>query len=205
MPLLRLDPGVLYQKFIGESESQLRQALAQAEAMAPIILWIDEIEKAFASASSSTADGGLSKRMFGTLLTWMQDHRHPIFIIATANDISSLPPELMRKGRFDEVFFIDVPSPAARKRILEIHLARRKRNPADFDLDGLVDITDQFTGAELEQVVVSGLFNAFTEKVDLSSDHLADAIRETRPLAILMAEDIQHLRNWASDRCVDAD
>ncbi len=205
MPLLRLDPGVLYQKFIGESESQLRQALAQAEAMAPIILWIDEIEKAFASASSSTADGGLSKRMFGTLLTWMQDHRHPIFIIATANDISSLPPELMRKGRFDEVFFIDVPSPAARKRILEIHLARRKRDPNDFDLDRLVDITDQFTGAELEQAVVSGLFNAFTEKVDLCSDHLADAIRETRPLAILMAEDIQHLRNWASDRCVDAD
>jgi SpoVK/Ycf46/Vps4 family AAA+-type ATPase len=177
----------------------------QAEAMAPIILWIDEIEKAFASASSSTADGGLSKRMFGTLLTWMQDHRHPIFIIATANDISSLPPELMRKGRFDEVFFIDVPTPAARKRILEIHLTRRKRDPNDFDLDSLVDITEQFTGSELEQVVVSGLFNAFTEKVDLSSQHLAAAIQETRPLAVLMAEDIQQIRDWAANRCVSAD
>ena len=205
MPLLRLDPGVLYQKFIGESESQLRQALAQAEAMAPIILWIDEIEKAFASASSSTADGGLSKRMFGTLLTWMQDHRHPIFIIATANDISSLPPELMRKGRFDEVFFIDVPTPAARKRILEIHLARRRKNPKDFDLDQLVDITKDFTGSELEQVIVSGMFQAFTEKADLTEKHLAAAIRETRPLAVLMAEDIHRLRAWAAERCVSAD
>ena len=141
MPLLRLDPGVLYQKFIGESESQLRQALAQAEAMAPLVLWIDEIEKAFASATSSAADGGLSKRMFGSLLTWMQDHRHPIFIIATANDISALPPELMRKGRFDEVFFIDVPKEDARRRILEIHLRRRKRNPENFNLEALVEIT----------------------------------------------------------------
>lgn len=205
MPLLRLDPGVLYQKFIGESESQLRQALEQAEAMAPIVLWIDEIEKAFASASSSAADGGLSKRMFGTLLTWMQDHRHPIFIIATANDISALPPELMRKGRFDEVFFIDVPGAEARRRILEIHLNRRKRNPEDFDLDRLVEITRDFTGSELEQVVVSGLFNAFTEKTALTDQHLTDAIQETRPLAVLMAEDIAGIRDWARDRCVSAD
>jgi SpoVK/Ycf46/Vps4 family AAA+-type ATPase len=205
MPLLRLDPGVLYQKFIGESESQLRQALAQAEAMAPLILWIDEIEKAFASATSSAADGGLSKRMFGTLLTWMQDHRHPIFIIATANDISALPPELMRKGRFDEVFFIDVPKEDARRRILEIHLRRRRRNPEDFNLDALVEITREFTGSELEQVIVSGLFNAFTEKTELNDKHLLDAIKKTRPLAVLMAEDIDHLRSWAENRCVSAD
>ncbi len=205
MPLLRLDPGVLYQKFIGESESQLRQALAQAEAMAPLVLWIDEIEKAFASATSSAADGGLSKRMFGTLLTWMQDHRHPIFIIATANDISALPPELMRKGRFDEVFFIDVPKEDARRRILEIHLSRRKRNPENFNLEALVEITQDFTGAELEQVVVSSLFNAFTEKTELTDKHLIEAIRETRPLAVLMAEDIAHIRSWSENRCVSAD
>ncbi|MDA0921425.1 MAG: AAA family ATPase [Planctomycetota bacterium] len=120
MPLLRLDPGVLYQKFIGESESQLRQALLQAESMAPVVLWIDEIEKAFASASGDSSDGGLSQRMFGTLLSWMQDHRHPIFIVATANDISALPPELMRKGRFDEVFFVDLPSEAARGSLIYV-------------------------------------------------------------------------------------
>jgi AAA+ superfamily predicted ATPase len=205
MPLLRLDPGVLYQKFIGESESQLRQALAQAEAMAPLILWIDEIEKAFASATSSAADGGLSKRMFGTLLTWMQDHRHPIFIIATANDISALPPELMRKGRFDEVFFIDVPKEDARRRILEIHLRRRRCNPEDFNLDALVEITRNFTGSELEQVIVSALFSAFTGKTELNDTHLINAIQETRPLAILMAEDIAHIRNWSENRCVSAD
>ena len=122
IPLLRLDPGVLYQKFVGESENQLRQAIRQAEAMAPVILWIDEIEKAFASASSASADGGLSQRMFGTLLSWMQDHQEPIFMVATANDISNLPPELMRKGRFDEVFFIDLPDPSARREIFSIHL-----------------------------------------------------------------------------------
>ena len=135
----------------------------------------------------------------------MQDHRHPIFIIATANDISALPPELMRKGRFDEVFFIDVPKEDARRRILEIHLSRRKRNPADFNLDALVEITREFTGSELEQVIVSGLFNAFTEKTELADKHLIDAIKETRPLAVLMAEDIAHIRSWSENRCVSAD
>src|SRR5262245_38190580 len=134
LPLLRMDPGVLYQKFIGESENRLREALAQAEAMAPVILWVDEIEKAFASASSESADGGLSQRMFGTLLTWMQDQRSPIFMVATANNIAALPPELMRKGRFDEVFFVDLPCPQVRQDILAIHLKRRKRDPNQFAL-----------------------------------------------------------------------
>jgi SpoVK/Ycf46/Vps4 family AAA+-type ATPase len=205
MPLLRLDPGVLYQKFIGESESQLRQALSQAEAMAPAILWIDEIEKAFASASAASADGGLSKRMFGTLLSWMQDHRHPIFIVATANDISALPPELMRKGRFDEVFFIDLPDREARARILEIHLRRRNRDPDGFDLDKLGEAAEGFTGSELEQAVVSGLFKAFTERKELDNEHVLTEIAKTRPLSTLMAEDIAHLRGWAEGRCVPAD
>ncbi|MEX0703809.1 MAG: AAA family ATPase [Planctomycetales bacterium] len=205
MPLLRLDPGVLYQKFIGESESQLRQALRQAEAMAPAVLWIDEIEKAFASASAASADGGLSKRMFGTLLSWMQDHRHPIFIIATANDIAALPPELMRKGRFDEVFFVDLPVAAARREIFAIHLRRRKRDPARFDLARLAETAEGFTGSEIEQAIVSALFSAFAEDAELANGHVEAALRETRPLHVLMAERIAELRAWAADRCVPAD
>lgn len=205
MPLLRLDPGVLYQKFIGESEGQLRQALAQAEAMAPCVLWIDEIEKAFASASAASADGGLSKRMFGTLLSWMQDHRHPIFIIATANDIAALPPELMRKGRFDEVFFIDLPPPDVRAEILGIHLRRRRRDPSAFKLADLAIAAEGFSGSELEQVVVSGLFNAFSRGSELQDAHLLEEIRKTRPLSVLNAEKVASLRQWAMHRCVPAD
>jgi len=205
MPLLRLDPGVLYQKYIGESESQLRKALSQAEAMAPAILWIDEIEKAFASASESSSDGGLSKRMFGTLLSWMQDHRHPIFMIATANDVSALPPELMRKGRFDEVFFIDLPSRAVRLEVLAIHLRKRNRDPHKFDLSALADATEGFSGAELEQVVISGLFEAFSQKSELADQHLVAAICATKPLSALAGEQVESLRNWAGGRCVDAD
>ncbi len=205
MPLLRLDPGNLYQKFVGETESQLRQALRQAESMAPVILWIDEIEKAFASASASSADGGLSQRMFGTLLSWMQDHRHPIFIVATANDISALPPELMRKGRFDEVFFVDLPNPQSRERILRIHLTRRKQQPERFNLKQLAQITDQFSGSELEQAIISGLFYAFQQDRPLKDEDLEQAIQETRPLATLTSEKIFNLREWAKNRCVSAD
>jgi SpoVK/Ycf46/Vps4 family AAA+-type ATPase len=205
MPLLRLDPGVLYQKFIGESESRLRQALKQAEAMAPAVLWVDEIEKAFASASSESADGGLSKRMFGTLLSWMQDHRHPIFIIATANDVSALPPELMRKGRFDEVFFVDLPSCQTRAEILAIHLRRRGREPKNFDLDSLAQTAGDFSGSELEQAVTAALFRAFSENKELSTEHLLAEIKQTRPLAVLSREQVHQLRTWAAERCVLAD
>ena len=158
MPLVRMDPGVLYQKFVGETEARLREALQQAEAMAPVVFWIDEIEKAFASASSESADGGLSQRMFGTLLTWMQDHRQPIFLIATANDIERLPPELMRKGRFDEIFFVDLPGAEQREAIFTIHLRKRGRDKAAFDMPRLTAATENFTGAEIEQAVVSGLY-----------------------------------------------
>jgi AAA+ superfamily predicted ATPase len=205
MPLLRLDPGVLYQKYIGESESRLRQALSQAEAMSPVVLWIDEIEKAFASASADSADGGLSQRMFGTLLTWMQDHRHPIFLVATANDVSQLPPELMRKGRFDEMFFVNLPNDEARKRIWSIHLSRRQRNPLAFDLDGLAQATEGFSGAELEQLVRAGLYRAFSTQTELCDEHLYAEARATNPLAVVMPERIARLRAWAEERCVSAD
>ena len=205
MPLLRLDPGMLYQKFVGESENQLRQAIQQAEAMAPAILWIDEIEKAFASASATSADGGLSQRMFGTLLSWMQDHREQIFIVATANDISALPPELMRKGRFDEVFFIDLPASDARRQIFRIHLQRRGRDPERFRLDELADASEALTGAEIEESIKGGLFEAYSENRELNTEDILKAIAETCPLSLLMSERIESLRKWAANRCIPAD
>ncbi len=205
MPLLRMDPGVLYQKFVGESENRLREALDQAEAMAPAVLWIDEIEKAFASAASESADGGLSQRMFGTLLSWMQDHRSPVFITATANKIEALPPELMRKGRFDEIFFVDLPEADVRRQILAIHLARRKRAPEHFDLEALAEATAGFSGAELEQMVLSALYAAFAEEAELTDAHLLAEARATQPLAVVMGERVEYLRSWAEGRCVPAD
>lgn len=205
MPLMRMDPGVLYQKFIGESEARLREALQQAESMAPIVLWIDEIEKAFASASSDSADGGLSQRMFGTLLTWMQDHRCPIFLIATANNLSQLPPELMRKGRFDEIFFVDLPGEEERASIFSIHLRKRNRNPADFELARLAVAAEGLSGAEIEQAVVTGLFAAFSSKATFATDHVLAAIEATRPLSVVMREHVENLRAWAKGRCVMAD
>jgi AAA+ superfamily predicted ATPase len=205
LPLLRLDPGVLYQKFVGETENRLRESLGQAEKTAPIVLWIDEIEKAFASAAAESADGGLSQRMFGTLLSWMQDHRSPIFMVATANNIAALPPELMRKGRFDEVFFVDLPIAESRRKVLEIHLLRRKRKPADFALDELTILTAGFSGAEIEQLVVSAMYRAFAEGVELSDSHIRDEAKSTRPLSVLMHERVVALRQWAEGRCVPAD
>ncbi|NBB95860.1 MAG: AAA family ATPase [Planctomycetes bacterium] len=206
MPLLRMSVGALYDKYVGESEKHLRQAFQVAEVMAPCVLWIDEIEKAFASSSAGTdADGGLSKRMFGQLLTWMQDHEQPVFIVATANDIQALPPELMRKGRFDEIFFVDLPGPEARRRILDIHLAKRKRDPRAFDLDALTAVCDGFSGAEIEQAVVSALYTAFSDGTDLTNDHLLSELNTTQPLSVTMAEKVAALRNWARDRCVCAD
>jgi len=205
MPLMRMDPGVLYQKFIGESEARLREALHQAESMAPAVLWIDEIEKAFASASSDSADGGLSQRMFGTLLSWMQDHRHPIFLIATANNLAQLPPELMRKGRFDEIFFVDLPGPDEREAIFAIHLRKRRRDKKQFDIARLVAASEGFAGAEIEQAVVSGLYAAYAEKSECTSEHILAAMQATQPLSVVMREHVERLRAWAQGRCVMAD
>ena len=205
MPLLRMDPGVLYQKYIGESEARLREALRQAESMSPVVLWIDEIEKAFASASSDSADGGLSQRMFGTLLSWMQDHGAPIFLIATANNLSQLPPELMRKGRFDEIFFVDLPGPREREAVFAIHLKKRNRNKANFDLPRLIAASDGLSGAEIEQAVISGLYAAFADKVECTTEHILAAIQATQPLSVVMREHVERLRAWAKNRCVMAD
>lgn len=206
-PLLRLDAGALYDRYIGESERRLRDSLRQAEAMAPVILWIDEIEKAFAASSGagSGVDGGLSKRMFGTLLTWMQEHRRPVFLIATANDISALPPELLRKGRFDEIFFIDLPDDDAREQILRIHLTKRNRNPADFDLPRLVATSCGYSGAEIEQAIAAALVEAWHARAPLTTGGIDNAFRQSPPLSVTMAEPLNALRQWSKGRCVPAD
>jgi hypothetical protein len=204
-PLLRLDAGNLYDRFIGESEKRLRDALHQAERMAPVVVWVDEIEKGFASAASHNLDGGLSQRMFGTLLTWMQEHVAPVFLVATANDIAALPPELMRKGRFDEIFFVDLPGLEARAAIISVHLAKRKRDPAQFDLEALVEASAGYSGAEIEQAIISALHNAYAAKQQLTTDHVLRAMWGSRPLSVTMAERIGELRRWAEGRCVPAD
>ncbi len=204
-PLLRLDPGVLYDRYIGESERRMREAFAQAEAMAPIVLWIDEIEKGFASAGESGNDGGLSRRMFGSLLTWMQEHSSPVFLVATANDVQSLPPELLRKGRFDEIFFVDLPGEAARAAIFRTHLARRKQEPERFDMPTLVAAADGYSGAEIEQAILSGMHAAFNTQKKLKTEHIVDALRGSPPLSVIMAERIAALRHWAASRCVPAE
>ncbi|MEL7238614.1 MAG: AAA family ATPase, partial [Planctomycetota bacterium] len=204
-PLLRMDVGALYDKYIGQSERQLREALRQAEMMSPCILWIDEIEKAFAGAASQSTDGGLSRRMFGALLTWMQEHREPVFLIATANDVSALPPELLRKGRFDEIFFVDLPDAAAREMIFGIHLRKRERKLDSFDLRKLAKEADGFSGAEIEQAIVSGLYAAYADRREMTQDDIVKALRTSPPLSVTRREHIEELRAWAKDRCVPAD
>jgi len=204
-PLLRLDPSVLYNSYIGQSEKNLRKALKQTEFMAPVILWIDEIEKAFAGASSQSSDGGLSRRMFGSLLTWMQEHKTPVFVIATANDIEALPPELLRKGRFDEIFFVGLPKEQARGMIFEIHLKKRKRDPKDFDIDLLVKKSNGFSGAEIEQAILSALHKAFAHKSDITTEMIVEVLQTSPPLSVTMREKIDYLYEWAEGRCVPAD
>ena len=204
-PLLRMDPSVLYDKFIGESERKLRDALAQAEAMAPIILWIDEIEKGFAGAAAKSTDGGLSQRMFGTLLTWMQEHRAPVFMIATANNIDALPAELLRKGRFDEIFFVDLPSGEAREAIFKVHLRKRDFDPGKFRLDDLAAAAQGFTGSEIEQAVVSALHESFSTGVKMNTDLVLSAVKTTKPLCVTMKEYVSRIRQWARERCVPVD
>lgn len=205
MPLMRMDVGALYDKYIGESERRLRETLRQAEAMAPIVLWIDEIEKAFASAASRSTDGGLSQRMFGTLLTWMQERAGQVFTIATANDIEALPPELLRKGRFDEIFFVDLPTLDARAQIVAIHLKKRGRQPGQFELATLAQASEGFSGAEIEQAIVAAMHTAFTDHTEVATRHILEALAASPPISVTMAERIAALRAWAAGRCVMAD
>ncbi len=202
VPLLRLDFGTLYDKYHGETEKNLRAALASAEQLAPCVLWIDEIEKGLASGGE---DGGVSRRVLGYLLTWMAERKSSVFIVATANQVHELPAELLRKGRFDEIFFVDLPSPDARVELLRLHLARRQLNPNDFTLPALAAASNGFSGAEIEQAIVSGLYAAHADNRLLDTELLMQEIRSTRPLSVLMAEQVQALREWARERTVPAD
>jgi len=203
-PLYRMDPSTLFNSYVGQSERNLRQALKEIEAMAPAILWIDEIEKGFASAASQSTDGGLSKRMFGTLLTWMQEHREPVFVIATANDIEALPPELLRKGRFDEIFFVGLPGVSARKEIFGIHLTKRKRDAAKFNLDLLAAESEGYSGAEIEQAVVSAMHESFADKAEVTTEKIVAALKNSPPLSVTMREKMAELCAWSQGRCVEA-
>jgi AAA+ superfamily predicted ATPase len=202
VPLLRLDFGVLYNKYYGETERNLRKAFETAEVMSPCVLWMDEIEKGVAVQND---DDGLSRRMLGTFLTWMSERKKPVFVVATANDIVRLPPELVRKGRFDEIFFVDLPSPQNRRDILRIHLSKRSLAPTQFDLDALIEATKGFSGSEIEQAVVSAMYTARAQKHDLTQEDLLAEIHQTRPLSVVMAEKVQETRDWASSRTVPCD
>ncbi|WP_286979157.1 AAA family ATPase [Pseudomonas sp.] len=202
MPLLRLDIAALYNKFFGETERNLRDALKLAEQMSPCVLWVDEIEKGLATGDN---DGGVSLRVLGTLLTWMAERTAPVFMVATANAIDQLAPELMRKGRFDEVFFVDLPNSARREQIFSIHLQRRELAATDFDLVALAAASAGFSGAEIEQVIVSALYMAQAQQRAVDQALLVQAIQATAPLSVVMAEQITALRDWARGRTVSAD
>ncbi len=202
LPLLRLDLASLYNKYHGESERNLRQSLKTADTMAPCVLWVDEIEKGVATSDS---DEGTSKRMLGTLLNWLAERKQPVFLVATANDISALPPELMRKGRLDEIFFVDLPDHAVRQDIFRIHLQKREQPAEQFDLEQLASHSEGFSGAEIEQAVVSGLYQAYAREEALANEHILQALASTHPLSHTMAEQVQALREWGRSRAVAAD
>jgi hypothetical protein len=200
LPLLKLDAGRLYEKYVGESEKNFRRATRLAEAMAPVVLWIDEMEKAFASGTSADADGGLSQRLFASFLTWLQEKQEGVFVVGAANDLDRLPPELLRKGRFDEIFFVDLPSPAERETIFSIHLRFRKQEPAQFDLPTLARESEGFSGAEVEQAVIAALYRALHAKEPLTTERVVEALRATVPLSASRREDIERIREKAKGR-----
>lgn len=202
LPLLRLDSGSLFNKYIGETEKNFRRAMEVAERMSPVILWIDELEKAFATGGGE--DGGVAQRVLGTFLSWMQDRKGDVFIVATANDVTRLPAEFLRKGRFDEIFFVDLPDAEARRAIFEIHLRKRGKDPAIVQLDEVVQATNGFSGAEIEQVIVAALYTAFAEKRDLDTSLVLHEIAHTKPLSHTMAERVSAIRDWARERTVSA-
>jgi SpoVK/Ycf46/Vps4 family AAA+-type ATPase len=202
LPLLKLDPSNLYNKYIGESEGNFKRAMKAAERMAPVVLWIDELEKAFATGGSE--DGGVSQRILGSFLTWMQDRRGDVFVVATANEIDRLPPEFLRKGRFDEIFFVDLPDAETRAEVFRIHLEHRSHDPATFDLQALAAATEGFSGSEIEQVVVSTLYTAFSNHQAVDTEALLVEAKGTVPLSVTMGEKVQAIRAWAQGRTVRA-
>ncbi len=201
LPLYRIDISQLYSKYIGETEQNLRKALAIVDKLSPICLWFDEIEKGFA-ASSGDIDGGVSQRILGTFLTWMQERKSNCFIAATANEIYRLPPEFLRKGRFDEMFFVDLPDLKLREAVFNIHLRKRGLNPDDFDCKLLAESSEGFNGAEIEQAIISALYRATSEKQNISTEHIREEIKSTKPLSVVKSEEIEALREWAKERTI---
>ncbi|MFT7133965.1 MAG: SpoVK/Ycf46/Vps4 family AAA+-type ATPase, partial [Cyclobacteriaceae bacterium] len=201
VPLLRLDFGTLYNKYFGETEKNMREAISLAEVMSPCVLWLDELEK---GVSSGDQDNGTSQRLLATLLTWMAENKKPVFIVATANNIEALPPELIRKGRLDEIFFVDLPDAVVREQIFHIHLAKRNIDSDGMGVDELAQLSEGFSGAEIEQVVVSALYRAHAEQGSVSKLDMMNEIQRTQPLSVVMSESVDRLRLWAKDRTVMA-
>lgn len=204
-PLLRMDIGRLFSKMVGETELNVRRALATAETVAPVVLWIDEIEKGLSGVKSSSAsDAGTTSRLFGTIITWLQEKQAPVFVVATANEIEELPPEILRKGRFDEIFFVDLPSEAERREIFRIHLRKRGRDPERFDLAYLAQLSEGYSGAEIEQAIMEALYQVYGLKEDIETADIVLALKQQVPLSRTMREAIQNRRLWAATRTVNA-
>ncbi len=206
LPLVKFDTAAIFDKYIGETEKRIQKVFRVAEGLAPCVFWIDELEKIFAGSGpdSASVDAGVSSRILAAFLSWMQDRKAPVFVAATCNNVSALPPELIRKGRFDELFFVDLPNHAERKQIFAIHLKRRKRNPAEFDLDQVAAAARGYSGAEIEAAVQTALYAAFSSKQTVSTLGLLDALKATVPLSVTRSEEIEELRTWASQRAVPA-
>jgi len=204
LPLVKFDTAAIYDKYIGETEKRIQKVFRVAEGLSPCVLWIDELEKVFAGSGpdSASADAGVSSRLLASFLCWMQDRKAPVFVAATCNNVSALPPELIRKGRFDELFFVDLPNTAERKQIFAIQLTKRKRKPEDYDLDRIAEAAKGFSGAEIESAVQGAMYAAFSHKQELSSEDLLTALSSTVPLSVTRAEEIVSLRDWAKDRAV---
>ncbi|MBN2020706.1 MAG: AAA family ATPase [Sedimentisphaerales bacterium] len=202
LPLLRFDVGKVFGSLVGSSEQNIRRAIKVAESVAPVVFWIDEIDKAFRGSrgSGASTDSGTSARVFGAFLTWLSEKNKPVFVVATANDVSMLPPELLRKGRFDEIFFVDLPAFVERRAILDIHLKKRRIDPASFDMDALARACSGYSGAEIEEAIISSMFDAFYEKQPITTQRLLESIGQTVPLSKTMSEEVDGLRKWAEGR-----
>jgi SpoVK/Ycf46/Vps4 family AAA+-type ATPase len=206
LPLVKFDTAAIYDKYIGETEKRIRKVFDVAEGLAPCVLWIDELEKIFAGSGpdSASSDAGVSARLLASFLSWMQDRKAPVFVAATCNNVTALPPELIRKGRFDELFFVDLPNQAERTQIFSIQLTKRKRNPAAFDLEAVGAAAKGYSGAEIDAAVQGALYAAFSEKKNLTTQFLMNALTQTVPLSVTRGEEIQGLREWARVRAVPA-
>jgi SpoVK/Ycf46/Vps4 family AAA+-type ATPase len=206
LPLVKFDTAAVFDKYIGETEKRIQKVFQVAEGLAPCVLWIDELEKVFAGSGpdSASSDAGTASRLLGAFLSWMQDRKAPVFVAATCNNVSALPPELIRKGRFDELFFVDLPNQAERKQIFGIQLSRRKRNPAEFNLDQVAAAAQGYSGAEIDAAVQTAMYASYSSKQPLATQTLLDALKATVPLSTTRAEEIQALREWAQQRAVPA-